>query len=350
MDLLLIVRGLAALAVVVWHAVGYHGGFSAINVPGRTAVWIFFGISGYVIAHGFFHRRYAFTPADIRDFYINRVLRIYPLFLTLSLIGWATEYVATGRSPLAPGDVPAELFAVQFNHDYVLNGVFWTLGIELHFYIVAPLLAGLLMTIRGPHHRLLVFLPYLLMVVAIYLATKGLGWSFDDRNILMNLPHFLTGMIACLLASHVQPSVRRLRVSLAAGCALLVLTNWLYHTAPSRYWSVQGIVLVDLAIFFLVMAHASVARRRAQPQPVYAIFAFLGIISYGVYAWHGYLMKAFPGIAPQVFLLIVFSLCCAYASYRLIEKPALRLKRSHVIRSVQTPEGPSEREARGKPA
>ena len=54
MDLLLVTRGLMAVAVVVWHAEGYQGDFpSLLNVPGRTAVWIFFGISGYVIAYGF---------------------------------------------------------------------------------------------------------------------------------------------------------------------------------------------------------------------------------------------------------------------------------------------------------
>ena len=45
MDLLLIVRGLAAIAVVFWHGFGaYHVNEISplINIPGRTAVWIFF--------------------------------------------------------------------------------------------------------------------------------------------------------------------------------------------------------------------------------------------------------------------------------------------------------------------
>jgi len=45
MDLLLIVRGLASIAVVFWHGFGaYHVNEISplINIPGRTAVWIFF--------------------------------------------------------------------------------------------------------------------------------------------------------------------------------------------------------------------------------------------------------------------------------------------------------------------
>lgn len=80
MDLLLIVRGLAAISVVVWHAAGYHGELPLINIPGRVAVWVFFGISGYVISLGFFKYRYKLTRSSLLFFYMNRALRIYPLF------------------------------------------------------------------------------------------------------------------------------------------------------------------------------------------------------------------------------------------------------------------------------
>lgn len=94
MDLILVLRGLAALSVVVWYTVGYQNELpSLLNTPGRTAVWLFFGLSGYVIAYGFVHKRYKLTNADLQDFYINRFLRIYPLFLVLSLISYVTSLI-----------------------------------------------------------------------------------------------------------------------------------------------------------------------------------------------------------------------------------------------------------------
>jgi peptidoglycan/LPS O-acetylase OafA/YrhL len=46
-DLLLIVRGILAVSVLFWHIEGYKETIPHIfNIPGRTAVWIFFGISG----------------------------------------------------------------------------------------------------------------------------------------------------------------------------------------------------------------------------------------------------------------------------------------------------------------
>jgi peptidoglycan/LPS O-acetylase OafA/YrhL len=135
MDLLLVIRGLAALAVVVWHSTGYLGEFPAVvNLPGRTAVWLFFGMSGYVIAYGFIHKRYSLTLSDVKLFYLNRFLRIYPLFIALSFLAWISELAITGKSPIGIRDIPAQLLALQLHHDYVLNGVFWTLGIEIQYY------------------------------------------------------------------------------------------------------------------------------------------------------------------------------------------------------------------------
>lgn len=83
MDFLLITRGLLAISVVIWHFSGYQSKiYPLLNLPGRTAVWLFFGISGYVIAYGFIHKRYRLTLPDLKDFYINRLLRIYPLFFS----------------------------------------------------------------------------------------------------------------------------------------------------------------------------------------------------------------------------------------------------------------------------
>ena len=100
MNLILILRGLAALSVILWHTVGYQNELpSLLNTPGRTAVWLFFGLSGYVIAYGFVHKRYKLTTADLKDFYINRFLRIYPLFLAVSIISYLTYLIVNGYPP-----------------------------------------------------------------------------------------------------------------------------------------------------------------------------------------------------------------------------------------------------------
>lgn len=328
MDLQLIIRGLAAISVVVWHAVGYHNDFPPmLNIPGRTAVWLFFGMSGYVVAYGFIHRRYKLTPSALRDFYTNRFLRIYPLFLTLSVLAWITELLSTGSNPLSLKDLPAQLCALQFNHSYILNGVFWTLGIEIQFYLLAPLLVMPMLRTTGRQQLLLIISIYIAMVFWNYYAVKQFGWSYDGRNIISNLPHFFGGMAACQIVSTLKPSALRLSISTVSACALLSYTSWSYHRIPEQYWSAEGIFLVDSIIFLFVLAHASCECGRFKTHPVYVAFAFLGTLSYGIYAWHGYLMKYIPQISDNAPVLIAVSIAVAYFTYRFIESPALKLKR-----------------------
>lgn len=56
----------------------------------------FFGISGYVISYGFIHKRYVFGTESLKNFYINRFLRIYPLFFCVALFAWVIEYDKDG--------------------------------------------------------------------------------------------------------------------------------------------------------------------------------------------------------------------------------------------------------------
>lgn len=327
-DLLLIVRGLASLAVVLWHAGGYLGPYpSWMNIPGRTAVWLFFGISGYVIAYGFVHGRYGLNARDLKDFYVNRFLRIYPIFLTLTLLGWITETIRSGSSPLALEDIPSQLFAIQFDQDYLLNGVFWTLGIELHFYLFAPLLAVPFLSARRALH---LWAPIGLYVVSVawgVYAFKRLGWTFDGRNFVSCIPHFLAGMIACRMTANAQPDGSRFRRALAVAIALMVTTNLLYHQAPKFFWSPIGIVLTDAAIAFLVVAHANWVSGQGR---AVAVLTMLGTLSYGLYAWHGYWMRTVPDLVHHAVLLTALSLFSAYVTYLCIETPALRLKRVHL--------------------
>lgn len=329
-DILLVARGIAALSVVLWHAGGYLGPYPAwMNIPGRTAVWLFFGISGYVIAYGFVHGRYTLAAGDLKDFYINRFLRIYPIFLSLTFLGWATEFIRSGASPLTLEDIPSQLFAVQFDQNYTLNGVFWTLGIELHFYLLAPLLVVPLLSDRRIRYLGISALAYAAAIAWSVYAVKQLGKSFDGRNIVACLPHFLAGMIACRLTAHSRPLTRRSVGALASAIALLVVTNLIYHHSPKYFWSPIGIVLTDAAIVCLIFAHAHWPKGSS---PAAAVLTTLGTLSYGLYAWHGYWMNTVPDLVNHVVMLTGLSLLSAYVTYRCVEMPALRLRRVHNAR------------------
>jgi len=326
-DLLLVLRGVAALSVVIWHVTGaYRPDLPpVVNTPGRTAVWLFFGISGYVIAYGFIHGRYRLVRQDLAKFYRNRFLRIYPLFLALSVLAWATMWWKSGASPIGPSDIPAQFLAVQFNQAYILSGVFWTLGVEFHFYLIAPLLVWPLLSERRRPALCAAALYGITLAGYVGLA---LGWGVDQRNVLGNLPHFVAGMIACRIVSSPWSVSLPLRVTVPAAIILLGLTNWFYQRSAELYWS-AGVMMIDLAIVLFVLAHASLTTRTSiLAHPMYRPLWWLGTLSYGLYAWHGYLLETWPSLVRGNWLVVAsLSLVLAYLSYRLIEAPALRQKR-----------------------
>lgn len=326
-DTLLILRGLLAVAVVIWHIRSYGAiRLSVLDVPGRTAVWFFFGISGYVISYGFFAGRYTYTMEGIKRFYFNRLLRIYPLFLLLSLVTLLTAYLLTGRSLIGLADIPSQFLLLQFNHAYVLNSVFWTLGIEVQFYLLAPLLA-LIFRIDGWYRYFLYVLIYGLFVVWVPFAYLNWDWSVDGRNLVSNLSHFFAGMIACkIVYDKKNPEINSyLLAALIPG--MILLTNYLYLYAVKYYWTL-GSVLIDVCVLLAVMLHSNMEKKNTEsPGILLKAFTMLGVLSYGVYAWHPYLHIYLPFMKNHLVNAVSLSIATAYISYKLVEKPILALKR-----------------------
>lgn len=326
MDILLILRGLASIAVVIWHSGGHLAELPLINVPGRTAVWLFFGISGYVIAFGFINKRYLFNSPDLIRFFINRILRIYPLFLLLSLLGWFTIWSNTGVSPIVLGDIPSELFGLQFNHAYKLNGVFWTLGLEVQFYAIAPALVGVFFIKKPSVKWTVAAFFYVILLFINSLALFFEWWSHDGRNIISVLPHFFVGMVGCSIVASFKRSNRLAMGNIVGAFLCLILSNWLYHRQPELFWNMHGTLVVDIMILFFIFGHASLPYQGVKTsRPIYSLL-LIGTLSYGIYAWHSYLLQ----FINNAFILLIMSTVFAYLSYRLIELPALNL-RAHLI-------------------
>lgn len=327
MDLLLIIRGLAAISVVAWHSVGHEAGFQLLSIPGRIAVWIFFGISGYVISYGFIHQRYLLNQTGLRSFYWNRFLRIYPMFFLMSLFGWLTIWMLTGKNPLRIGDLWGQFFTLQFNHAYELNGVFWTLGLEIQFYVIAPVMAMLFFIKNHVFKWTIIFTFYSLLIWFNYLAVNFLGWSVDGRNIIAVLPHFFIGMIGCGLVSSLKHSNTKGALYLTGALSCLLTGSWLYHRRPEWFWGVYGTVLIDAVILFAIFAHASLHQHNQSGPRLTKVLEGIGLLSYGIYLWHSYFLSHMAVFTDRALLLLFASIIMAYLSYKMVELPLLKLKR-----------------------
>lgn len=318
-DVLLIVRGILALSVLFWHIIGYKNSLPALfNIPGRTAVWIFFGISGYVMAYGFIKEKYTFELNSLKVFYQARFFRIFPLFLLISAISAFFILSKSGVFPLTKDNFLKEILMFQFSHSYILSGVFWTLGIEVQYYLVAPLLSFFI--IRYANKKLIyLILTFFIFYLIVPFSTFFFKESLDNRTMFGNLSHFFIGMISCIIVIKKDFKIRSSIVFFFI-MLLLISSNYLYHTKPSYYYLI-GHLSIDGIIFLLIVLHhnlsASVIKDRFMLNKA---FTWLGIISYGIYAWHPLVIENLPSNLKSFSIVLLLTLVLSFLSYFLYEE------------------------------
>lgn len=321
-DLSLILRGLFAIAVVFWHTAGsaqYDSLLPALNIPGRVSVWMFFGLSGYVISHGFFSGRYRFVRQDLVRFYGRRIARILPLLWLCSAIVLAGSIWVPIEFVTTPGNVLAGLFALQWNHTTYPVGVFWTLGVELQFYLLAPFLCLLLARFRRPA---------IFILLVVLLATFGA--VADGRSLMANMHFFIAGV---LMADVTTAGMWDAALARRQAPTLLILTGALALAGAGisykgGFWNYQGAVLTVIAIIALLGSHHAIELQGRPAGAATRALMWLGTLAYGIYAWHGVLLVMFPALSNNFVAVTMLSVAIAQASLMLIERPAMRLSRA----------------------
>lgn len=151
-------RGISILAVLATHLLPLGPKVLRLNETfGPIGMSLFFTLSGFLITRFLLHH------ASIRDFLIRRVFRVVPL-------AWPFEAVAlTAFGASAGAAIPHLLFYANLPPIVLtdVTGHFWSLCVEMQFYVGAALIAGLLGA-RG-----LLLLPILGLAVTAGRAATG---------------------------------------------------------------------------------------------------------------------------------------------------------------------------------
>jgi peptidoglycan/LPS O-acetylase OafA/YrhL len=331
----------------------------AIGVP------IFFVVSGFVLYRPFLAGHAGLAPRPgLRRYARARVLRIVPAY-------WVALTVLAaypGLSGAFSGDWWRYYGFLQLYGEKTLPlGLppAWTLGAEVAFYAVLPLLA--LLAARRPlapaeagPRTGRAHVAALLGLMLASTAFRVLGARAGVHSTLTVWPPALIGWFAggMLLATiSVQRQARGLPVLdgdgrggaaaatacwLAAGLALLGLAFLLPAQVfpprePAVRFAFENLAYIAVATLFVAPA-AGVIGRGGLPARVLALrpLAALGLISYGIYLWHYPIVTTLRahgvgdsgGLGTLVLAGSALGLAVAAAalSYVAVERPALRLR------------------------
>ncbi len=325
-DFLLIVRGIAAISVIYWHLGGYitrdEYFASFFIIPGSFAVWIFFMMSGYLIGHGLIYGRYQPTFKDIRRFWFNRLLRIYPIFITVSLIA-----ILISNPVVSIDFISKELLMMQFEHEYSLVGVFWTLGVEMQFYLLAPLIIFSYRAIfrKYSENWWILYLIALIPLITILIWRQKFSTALDLRDVIGNLSHFSVGMIVAGYKNKILSSkfLKNNIVLFLIATLIVLLIVFLNHEYKLN---IKTIIFMDIIGIGLITLHILLEEKKLISNFLIKYLMILGVLSYGTYAWHGFL--AINGfLLDSLVLHTIISIMLSYITYKFIEQPVLKFKK-----------------------
>ncbi len=323
-----------------------HAGFERL-VPGGFGVTIFFFLSGFLITtllRGEFEK-HAFI--NLRHFWLRRTLRILPPFYLVLAVSILMSLVLDPAGTLYAPAVLAQVF--QYTNYWVIvhgfpgqpagTGVYWSLAVEEHFYLVFPWLF-----IAMQRNKLASRSQALLLwgLCAIVLSWR-IYLVFHD-HVSLNRTYMASDtrvdsiLFGCALAVWNNPVLdavaldeRRWKLLYTpAALAMLVACvvvrgDWFRETL--RY-SLQGIALTVLFIA-AIRYHRWPAFAWLNNRPM----NFIGLLSYSLYLMHlAILMRieqALPAVEPllRAGLALALAIALAYLVYIMIEKPAARLRR-----------------------
>lgn len=360
------------MAVFLFHTYTLAGTPATLPSPvawlarmGWSGVDVFFTLSAFLLTVPLLEarRQAGATGPDMRSYAIRRVARIVPAyyFQILCLLALAWVGVRNEAAWVAPG--VGELVA---HFSFWLNAwpfvaphlsPWWTLPVEMGFYLLLPWLALLLRTGRLRWIVLLVFasLAYRFALMHADLPRQQeLMWV---EHLPGRLHQFLLGMCAAFVWVERHEWIARwsaLRTEALATMAILLFLalpalgyladGRAFPGAPTASplllsWHLFASALVALLILALTAGANRIGRVLAS-MPL----QFFGWISYSLYLWHypvllavreaqGGFMAVKAAFFPFLFLGLLFSVVAATASWWMIERPTQGWARRATMRT-----------------
>ena len=366
-----------------------------LQVPwGWTGVDLFFVLSGFLITGILFDTRN--DPHRVRNFYVRRTLRIFPLYygimlalvITAPLVHWEWNWhwlvwpaylgnFARFIYPYNTGDALQKLVDFQpsayLGHHYLTfyMGHFWSLCVEEQFYLVWP---WLVFWIRDRRRLIWVCAATLPICLAMRLIGQHFlpHWMLDGEILYRATPFRLDallmgGLLALALRAPYGKVVLRaarkaLPIALCVTLLWLILTptGHLWHR-PYTYpewkftWGLSGFDILSALLILVAVQPGSHLYEILSIRPL----RWIGRISYGAYILHDIPHRLYSDAATKLISMIetghhidehimqyqatalaaVIALAStfilAWLSFRVLESPFLNLKERWTIRAVR---------------
>jgi peptidoglycan/LPS O-acetylase OafA/YrhL len=327
-------RALLAFWVLAYH-LDLHLGFPLLRPwvkRGYLGVDGFFILSGCVLAHRY--PALTLRPTDLLIFWWRRLVRLYPVHLTLLLFlgGWFLLAEAAGVAPHQAGRASGREFLLQLlmlngwgaSQGWSWNYPSWSVSTEWAGYLAFPLLLSLVSRLRARTAVQCALASWAALGVVAVLSPAGLNLTYAGA-LWRFFPEFLAGMAIAVMLPALGP-----REAVLAGVAgLAVVTLGILAGPPDSAIDAVAVGGIFLCLLALAAARKPVLGRVPG-------LTTLGGLSYCVYMSYAPVELAFarlwrhqgldpsrhPWLWAAVMALAILAL--AWLLARFVERPAIR--------------------------
>ena len=363
------VRGIAILLVMLLHFTrgyingAFHGVLYQVSNVGWCGVDLFFVLSGFLITG---------ILCDAKDgahyfqnFYMRRVLRIFPLYYGFLLALFVLVPVVHQFSPLIRKQMGEQVWLWSYltNFDYALSSHpllkdfhlahFWSLAVEEQFYLIWP--AVIFFCQRRTAIRISVICIGTALILRVFLEADHVSSAAIYNLTPCRMDSLAVGALCALLVrSNLNTNkvlkAARLTTFLAGAGLLFILAH--RGGADENNPLMESIGYTLLAFFFggIILLSLDAAENNVLSWllscPILVVF---GLYSYAIYVFHSPLIQLFDrwfpvqrlsldvhsrslGLEIHVLLSMLVSLLIGVLSWNLYEKHFLNLKKHFVLR------------------
>jgi peptidoglycan/LPS O-acetylase OafA/YrhL len=336
-------RALAVLSVIFFHDASDNSQSSTWARGGFLGVDLFFVLSGFLITSLLLISHAKQGKTVTKDFWMRRARRLVPALLVLLVL--VSIYAIGFAQPWELSSIRREGFATAF---YVQNWYIsfgnpgftplshtWSLAIEEQWYLIWPLLLGLVLwLVRGRLSRALWVIIALVgaSTIAMALLFEPGSWGRAYNGTDSRAFELLVGAgLAVLLIGRDSSELKGIarHVLEILGIVGFLFLGWtLVATSSGDAWMYRGgFLLVALAAAAVIAAAIQPTSPVLRPMLSWKPLTAIGLISYGLYLFHVpvFSVLTVDRVGESGWELLALRLLVTFAiaivSYKLIEMP-----------------------------
>ncbi len=313
---------------------------------GIFGVYFFFVLSGFLITYLLFQEKENHERINIKNFYVRRTLRIWPLYYLVVFVGFIIVPFIQNQlgnySYEETGELwPYLIFITNFfdNSASAVLGVLWSISVEEQFYLVWPIIVAFVSRKY--------FLPLTVgIIVASYLWRSFIIYDFAYGHTFGCASELCSGALLAYFCYYkldkmdflINLNKYVILLIYVIGFGMIFFRSDYLSLLPSHFYINQR--LFYGAYFSFIIFEQTYCKNSPYKISNIKILSNLGKITYGLYMLHFIVIyitakvldilqlntSLFQVLLVEPMLALILSIFVAKLSYKLFEMPFLKFK------------------------